>query len=425
MENNEVEDFREVDGEFARPPLTQEDNINRLRKSINILKNINKNSYESSLFFELAKNPIDEFASQNSENEENERIKNGVYTDRVHIKPSDKVCRICLSNEEENTNNEENPLFAPWVCSGTMKYVHLECLQQWVHNKRHTKELEKVKSYNWKFLECELCKHKIHEEFEFKGRKYYLLQYERPTSGKYLILESLTNTPHKTIHVIQIPERLVKPNKSVLVKVGREEKVDVRITDVSVSKYHWKIFYYNGEFYWIDKNSKFGTTVLLRNPISIPQREDNMIRLQVGKHLIELESQSHIDMWFRNSTCRINKSTTLILQIKFYLQLFIIDFKGTEYKDFKQVIPRDMRRKLDMLQNVTNIIETLNVEEAEDWLNREMTKLKLVNESQISQRHLTIENGISIEEWDKEYQNFVLTRKQNQQTTPISYVEVR
>ena len=119
-----------------------------------------------------------------------------------------------------------------------MKYVHLECLQQWVHNKRHTKELEKVKSYNWKFLECELCKHKIHEEFEFKGRKYYLLQYERPTSGKYLILESLTNTPHKTIHVIQIPERLVKPNKSVLIKVGREEKVDVRITDVSVSKYH-------------------------------------------------------------------------------------------------------------------------------------------------------------------------------------------
>ena len=168
------------------------------------------NSYENPLFFELVKNPIDDFTSQCSENNDIEAAKSEIWIDRTKVNPGDKICRICLSTEEENENNEENPLFAPWTWSGTMKYVHLEWLQQWVVNKRHSKEMEKVKSYNWKFLECELWKHKIHEEFEYKGRKYYLLEYYRPTDGNYWILESLTNTPHKTIHVIKIPDNLAK-----------------------------------------------------------------------------------------------------------------------------------------------------------------------------------------------------------------------
>jgi hypothetical protein len=123
-------------------------------------------------------------------------------------------------------------------------------MKEWIHNKRHSKETERVKSYNWKFLECELCKHRIHEEFEFKGKKYYLLNYARPTSGHYLVLESFTNTPHKTIHVIEMDdEHVARSRKDSVFKVGRGTDVDIRITDISVSRYHAKIVLSKGEFY--------------------------------------------------------------------------------------------------------------------------------------------------------------------------------
>lgn len=64
-----------------------------------------------------------------------------------------------------------------------------------------------------------------------------------------MVLESFTNTPHKTIHVLQMPENLVNRKKDVLVKVGRGTEVDVRITDISVSRYHSKIYFHQGEFY--------------------------------------------------------------------------------------------------------------------------------------------------------------------------------
>lgn len=39
----------------------------------------------------------------------------------------DKICRICLDGEEE----DGNPLISPCKCSGSMKHVHRECLNDW------------------------------------------------------------------------------------------------------------------------------------------------------------------------------------------------------------------------------------------------------------------------------------------------------
>jgi hypothetical protein len=322
----------------------------------------------------MLNNPDEDFMSGEEESEDEEKSKykdDEIIVDKIlKAKNPDKICRICLGGDgDESEWTEDNPLFAPCICSGTMKYVHLECMQQWVHNKRHSKEVELVKSYNWKNLEWELWKHKIHEEFEFNGKKYYLLNYERPKEGEYIVLESFTNTPHKTIHVITVPQNYIRKKKELLIKVGRGTEADVRITDISVSRFHSKIYYYNGEFYWNDNNSKFGTVVLLRQPISLPQRAEHFFQLQVGKHLIEVESESHMNCWYCNITNRINRK-----------------YKGVTYAQFRSMLPRQMRHKLDYLGNVTNILETQNVEDAEFNLNREITKMKLANESLISQR---------------------------------------
>jgi pSer/pThr/pTyr-binding forkhead associated (FHA) protein len=108
-------------------------------------------------------------------------------------------------------------------------------------------------------------------------------------------MESFTNTPHKTIHVVTIPSELARKKNKILVKVGRGTEVDVRITDISVSRFHSKIYFSKGEFYCQDNNSKFGTVALLRQPISLPQKGEHFFQIQVGKHLIELESESHIN----------------------------------------------------------------------------------------------------------------------------------
>jgi hypothetical protein len=42
-------------------------------------------------------------------------------------KRSSSCCRICLCEDNEMTN----PLINPCKCSGTMKYIHLQCLKQW------------------------------------------------------------------------------------------------------------------------------------------------------------------------------------------------------------------------------------------------------------------------------------------------------
>mmetsp|Transcript_31505 Transcript_31505/g.31214 ORF Transcript_31505/g.31214 Transcript_31505/m.31214 type:complete len:91 (+) Transcript_31505:323-595(+) len=49
--------------------------------------------------------------------------------------PEDSVCRICLCGFIDT----ENPLISPCVCKGTMKYIHIQCLQKWVSSKFSTK----------------------------------------------------------------------------------------------------------------------------------------------------------------------------------------------------------------------------------------------------------------------------------------------
>ena len=41
-------------------------------------------------------------------------------------------CRICLSDEQER----DNPMISPCKCDGTMKYIHVNCLKEWLQSSR-------------------------------------------------------------------------------------------------------------------------------------------------------------------------------------------------------------------------------------------------------------------------------------------------
>ena len=49
--------------------------------------------------------------------------------ERPEEEVSEEICRICRGGEEEG------PLFFPCQCSGSIKYVHQECLQKWLQHR--------------------------------------------------------------------------------------------------------------------------------------------------------------------------------------------------------------------------------------------------------------------------------------------------
>jgi hypothetical protein len=140
-----------------------------------------------------------------------------------------------------------------------MKFICISCIKQWLHGKRHCKETEVVNSYIWKNLECELCKSPFKDTVVLRnGQKVCLLQFQLfVESLNYMVLESVTNTSSKTIHVINF-------DASSLIKVGRAQIAEVRITDISVSRHHSSLkLCRDGSVSLNDNQSKFGTLLLL------------------------------------------------------------------------------------------------------------------------------------------------------------------
>jgi E3 ubiquitin-protein ligase DOA10 len=45
---------------------------------------------------------------------------------------SGKACRICLEDIEE----PDNPFITPCKCTGSVKFIHLKCLREWLDSKR-------------------------------------------------------------------------------------------------------------------------------------------------------------------------------------------------------------------------------------------------------------------------------------------------
>ena len=70
--------------------------------------------------------------------ESNEKNNNNHKKDEK--KEKIKICRICYLEEFDKDNN---PLIKPCKCSGSMKYIHFECLLHWIKTKILLDSLDK------------------------------------------------------------------------------------------------------------------------------------------------------------------------------------------------------------------------------------------------------------------------------------------
>ena len=73
-----------------------------------------------------------------------------------------------------------------------MKFIHIECLREWLKSKRTVKENHAVKTYCWKALECELCKLRFPDRITSEeGHFIELTQFDKPEKH-YMVVESVT-----------------------------------------------------------------------------------------------------------------------------------------------------------------------------------------------------------------------------------------
>ena len=64
------------------------------------------------------------------------------------------------------------------------------------------------------------------------------------------------------------------------IKVGRGHDAEIRVTDISVSRFHARINRSpEGQYYVEDNNSKFGTLIQIRKPFKLFKNKMNYIQM--------------------------------------------------------------------------------------------------------------------------------------------------
>lgn len=187
----------------------------------------------------------------------------------------DTFCRFCW----DSTNVIQNPLLSVCKCSGGVGFVHFICLKYWLKTKQSENRTFTSWTMYWRTFGCEICQQIYPYVFKANGRKYSLIDIQKPNSD-YIMLESLT-LEKSTSRIIQI----LKPHMRVhTFKLGRGLDQDLRVNDISVSRYHAQIKFLYDRFILLDNLSKFGTLVMVKKGLDIYPGQSRSI--QVGRTVI-------------------------------------------------------------------------------------------------------------------------------------------
>ena len=199
----------------------------------------------------------------------------------IYSKPA---CRICYGED----TNDENPLICPCICKGSMKYIHYECLKNWLNSKieeempiDHDREVEVI-TYNRKEISCELCKEKLPDYIKYNNM-YYNISFYKPKFEEFIVLESMKLDKEKIKYI-----HLISLDKKILINIGRSKDCDLSVPELSVSRFHCMIHKEDGELYLEDNSSKFGTLVLIQNN-NLIMNDLIPLRIQINRTFIKFK----------------------------------------------------------------------------------------------------------------------------------------
>eukprot|EP00340_Litonotus_pictus_P010907 CAMPEP_0170539480 /NCGR_PEP_ID=MMETSP0209-20121228/103959_1 /TAXON_ID=665100 ORGANISM="Litonotus pictus, Strain P1" /NCGR_SAMPLE_ID=MMETSP0209 /ASSEMBLY_ACC=CAM_ASM_000301 /LENGTH=471 /DNA_ID=CAMNT_0010841421 /DNA_START=18 /DNA_END=1430 /DNA_ORIENTATION=+ len=255
--------------------------------------------------------------SNNANNERNELNSNNIFEeifmksqqlkDKMNKKTSKRVCRICYCNEEEMNDT----LIQPCDCSGSMRYIHYSCLQQWLKSRSANIKKSTTTSASGYFLktslDCELCKKSIPDRIKQKEKVFNILDFLNSGYKEYIIFESfLSSNDRRNFPQARQFYTINIENKATF-KIGRGHDAHLRLNDISISRIHsvisirrqgyevpkdpskeeLKIIAQSSYVSISDCESKFGTLIFVY-PSKIPILRNRDLSLQIGRSLVKM-----------------------------------------------------------------------------------------------------------------------------------------
>lgn len=91
----------------------------------------------------------------------------------------------------------DNVLLFPCKCMGSSGGVHFLCLKTWIQHKIISRSNNNTATYQWKKLECEVCKETLPRLIKYNGDCHELITVEKPACP-YIILERLSQDQKKS-----------------------------------------------------------------------------------------------------------------------------------------------------------------------------------------------------------------------------------
>ena len=262
--------------------------------------NINNNNVQNDINLNTVKKQKEEEDKENEMLSINRTSNKKVNSKKINFKTPEKIffeenqkkkstdfpsrcCRICYLEEE----TESNPLIQPCLCSGSLKYIHLDCLKKWIGTRNWTRveNNENVCIYLIKEIDCELCKNKLPDYIRHKNKLYKIIEFKIDFKN-YISFENLTldKQKNKFIYVINL-------DKKKDIKIGRGHEANIILSDISVSRVHCVLNVYNKNVYLQDNEAKYGTLVLVQTPrLNIIDNID--LNLQIGRSFINCKNKT-------------------------------------------------------------------------------------------------------------------------------------
>ena len=312
--NNELNDILNINMDKNKNTKLNISSNNSLMEN-NIVRNLQNNEIISNIFNKNINNQINykDNPHLNHINQQTLRISNNnnennndmvFYNNKLNLNESkesmkiksiknntsndENMCRVCLGIN----NSSMNPLLNVCKCQGSVAFIHLECLKHWLDSKLITKTYAYLIVHSFKDLKCEICKEILPERIKINNKVQYLIDLKLPTEEEYIILETLSNEKKdvKFLYIIHMPN-----NTRLL--MGRSTDCDIRMTDISISRIHSYLENKDGEFYYKDNNSKFGSLIKQQGDILILPYKNMCI--QYDEVLVNFQ----LDISFQSKIC--------------------------------------------------------------------------------------------------------------------------
>ena len=335
---------------------------------------------------------------------ENQKKDNNINNSKIN-KP---LCRICYGDD----SSDENPLICPCICKGSMKYIHYECLKNWLNSKieedisvdSENPEVDVI-TYNRKDISCELCKEKFPDYIKYRDR-FYNISFYKPKFEEFVVLESMRADKHKAkfIHIMSLD------NKNCI-NIGRANECELSISELSVSRFHCIIHKDEGDLFIEDNSSKFGTLILIQNN-NMYMNDYIPLRVQINKTFIKFKTI--IPFKF---TCCKDPYTLETRKYDYQIQnrkcFDILSYFIIKENNLNQEVDEDEKEK-ENIKNEQNLIDDddnksktveKNEIEIESEVNKDLIDEKSCKEESNTKNHNNLDNKSETENEQKTHSN--------------------